>query len=77
DIEARQEQLARLETQLSEWRDELSTLDERLHVDDPASGNVPNLTGEQQTQQDGEDGASGAEGENAQADEAESQQSGS
>jgi len=37
---------------LSEWRDELSALDERLNVEDAASGEVPSLTGEQQNQQD-------------------------
>ena len=75
DIEARQEQLARLETQLSEWRDELSTLDERLHVENPASGDVPDLTGEQQNQQENADADSGEEGEDAQADETSQQSS--
>lgn len=55
DIETREEQLERLETQLREWREELAALGDRLHVDDAANDEVPDLSGDQESEGDDAD----------------------
>ncbi len=55
DIETREEQLERLETQLREWREELAALGDRLHVDDAANDEVPDLSGDEETDEGDEE----------------------